>query len=122
MKNLTEWAVQLAGRVDSFLKQRTIVALLMLYEGVMLLVQSGNTTRGMAMGIAIAIALAAGGIIAEALAQRGGKKKAIIPAILAIARLFRGHPAVPDRRFGPDDRIAEPGPGVQHFKDPEVRK
>ena len=37
MKNLTEWAVQLAGRVDSFLKQRTIVALLMLYEGVMLL-------------------------------------------------------------------------------------
>ena len=84
MKNLIEWAVQLAGRVDSFLKQRTIVALLMLYEGVMLLVQPGNTTRGMAMGIAIAIALAAGGIIAEALAQRGGKKKAIIPAILAI--------------------------------------
>ena len=84
MKNLTEWAVQLAGRVDSFLKQRTIVAVLMLYEGVMLLVQSGNTTRGMAMGIAIAVALAAGGIIAEALAQRGGKKKAIIPAILAI--------------------------------------
>ena len=75
MKNLTEWAVQLAGRVDSFLKQRTIVALLMLYEGVMLLVQSGNTTRGMAMGIAIAVALAAGGIIAEALAQRGGKRK-----------------------------------------------
>lgn len=84
MKNLTEWAVRLAGRVDSFLKQRTIVAVLMLYEGVMLLVESGNATRGMAMGIAIAIALAAGGIIAETLAQRGGKKKAIFPAILAI--------------------------------------
>ena len=81
---MSDKAKNSGSRVDSFLKQRTIVALLMLYEGVMLLVQSGNTTRGMAMGIAIAIALAAGGIIAEALAQRGGKKKAIIPAILAI--------------------------------------
>ena len=84
MKNLSEWAVQLAGRVDSFLKQRAIVAVLMLYEGIMLLVQSGNATRDMAMGIAIAIALAAGGIIVEALASRGEKKKAIIPAVLAI--------------------------------------
>ena len=49
----------------------------------MLLVQSGDATRGMAMGIAMAIALAAGGIIAEALAKRGEKKKAIIPAVLA---------------------------------------
>ena len=84
MKNLSEWAAQLAGRVDSFLKQRTIVAVLMLYEGVILLVQSGEATRGMATGIAIAIALSAGGILAEALAQRDEKKKAIIPAILAI--------------------------------------
>ena len=84
MKNLSEWTVQLAGRVDSFLKQRAIVAVLMLYEGIMLLVQSGNATRDMAMGIAIAIALAAGGIIVEALASRGEKKKAIIPAVLAI--------------------------------------
>ena len=84
MKNLSEWAAQLAGRVDSFLKQRTIVAVLMLYEGVMLLVQSGEATRGMAMGIAMAIALTAGGMIVEALASRGEKKKAILPAVLAI--------------------------------------
>ena len=35
MKNLSEWAVQLAGRVDSFLKQRTIIAVLMLLVYVM---------------------------------------------------------------------------------------
>ena len=84
MKNLSELAVQAAGRVDSFLKQRTIVSALMLYEGVMLLVQSGDATRGMAMGIAMAIALAAGGIIAEALAKRSGNWKAVIPAVLAV--------------------------------------
>ena len=84
MNHLSEWATQLAGRIDSFMKQRTIVAGLMLYEGVMLLLQSENPTQGMAMGIAIAIALAAGSIIAEALAKRGEKKKAIIPALLAV--------------------------------------
>ena len=84
MKSLSERVEQMAGRVDSFLKQRWIVALLMLYEGIMLLVHSENTTRGMAMGIAVAVALAAGGIIAEILANRGGKKKALIPAVLAV--------------------------------------
>lgn len=84
MKNLSERVVQLAGRVDSFMKRRTIIAVLMLYQGVMLLVESGNTTRGMAMGIAIAIVLAAGGIIAEVLAKQGGSIKALIPAILAV--------------------------------------
>lgn len=83
IKNLSEWAVQIAGRVDSFMKQRTIVAVLMLYEGILLLLQSGNTARDMATGVASVIALAAGGIIAEALIKRGGKKKAILPAILA---------------------------------------
>ena len=83
IKNLSEWAAQIAGRVDSFMKQRAIVALLMLYEGVMLLVQSQDSTRAMATGIAVAIALAAGGILAEALAKRGGGKKAVIPAVLA---------------------------------------
>ena len=83
IKNLSEWAAQIAGRVDSFMKQRTIVALLMLYEGVMLLVQSQDSTRAMATGIAVAIALAAGGILAEALAKRGGGKKAVLPAVLA---------------------------------------
>ena len=84
MKNLSERVAQLAGRVDSFMKQRTIVAVLMLYEGVMLLVQTENPTRDMATGIAIAIALAAGSEIVEALAKRGEKKKAVIPALLAV--------------------------------------
>ena len=84
MKNLSERVAQLAGRVDSFMKQRTIVAVLMLYEGVMLLVQTENPTRDMATGIAIAIALAAGSVIVEALAKRGEKKKAVIPALLAV--------------------------------------
>ena len=82
MNNLSERVAKLAGRVDSFMKQRTIVAVLMLYEGVMLLVHSDNPTQGMAKGIAMAIALAAGGIIAEALAKRGGEKETIIPALL----------------------------------------
>ena len=84
MKNLSELVERIAGRVDSFMKQRTIVAVLMLFEGVMLLFQSENATRNMAMGIAIAIALAAGGIVAEALAKQGGKKKAIIPALITV--------------------------------------
>ena len=70
MKNLPELAAQIASRVDSFMKQRTIVAVLMLYEGIMLLDQSGNATKGMAMGIAIAIVFAAGGIVAESRAKR----------------------------------------------------
>ena len=84
MANPSELVTQIAGRVDSFLKQRTVISVLMLYEGVMLLVNPGNATRGMATGIAVAIALAAGGIIAEALAKHGGGKQAILPALLAV--------------------------------------
>lgn len=84
MANLSELITRIAGRVDSFMKQRTVIAVLMLYEGVMLLIYPGDATKGMATGIAVAIALAAGGIIAEALAKQGGKKQAILPALLGI--------------------------------------
>ena len=57
-------------KVDAFTKKRVVAALLMAYEGVMLLMRPRMAARGMAQGICIGVALAAVGFLSDAIPKK----------------------------------------------------
>ena len=78
---------QIVQKVDALTKTRVISALLMLYEGIMLLIRPHMAARGMAQGICIGIALAAVGFLADAV-QKKQVKSGVLSGIILIMCVY----------------------------------
>ena len=74
---------QIVQKIDALTKQRVIAALIMLYNGIMLLVSPHMAPRGMTQAICVGIALASLGFLVEAYSKK--QNKAVVISILALA-------------------------------------
>ena len=83
MGKLMEKIEQIVQRIDTLFKQRVIAALIMLYNGIMLLISPHMAPTGMAKAICGGVGLAAIGFLAEALPKK--QTKVIIVSILVLA-------------------------------------
>ena len=81
MKSWGDFIQKVATRVDRFSNHRIFLAVMMLYQGVMLLLHPGTASDGMAKGIAVSMVLAAGGILVDRDIQKQKGWKAMIPAL-----------------------------------------
>lgn len=85
MKSLMDFIQRIVTRVDRFSNHRIVLAVMMLYQGAMLLLHPGTASEGMAKGIAVSIALAAAGILAEKELRKREGWKAVLFSVLGIA-------------------------------------
>lgn len=94
MKSWADFIQKVVTRVDRFSSHKMILAVMMLYQGVMLLFHPGTASEGMAKGIAVSMALAVGGILVDREIQKKKDWKAMIPALItmALSGYFYLHP------------------------------
>lgn len=85
MKGISEFAQNAITWADTILNHRAVVSLIMLYNGIMLLLNPWDSPNGMVQGICIAIAIAAVGIIAHAVTRKMRNIGAYLPAVIALA-------------------------------------
>ncbi len=74
---------QIIQRIDALSRQRVIAALIMLYDGIMLLISPHMAPEGMVRAICFGVGLAAIGFLAEAFPQK--QTKTIIISLLVLA-------------------------------------
>ncbi len=92
MEKFTSRIDQTVKKINALMKQRIITAVLMIYQGIMALLEPNMAAIGMTQGMCITVALAAVGFLIDAYRKKDRKTAALSGLALAAAVFFFFNP------------------------------